>query len=385
MPSDDAIQLGSHHSIKRGLRNSPKKIFAAGAALCALVLLLLSGGCKRSKPGRLNPAQIHQITEELAKTAVDAAPKDSVVKSRRAHGKSAGAGSEEIYIGLRGASSNPQIVKQKMEEIASRHGLASASEELNKSGPRMTLRFHGVITHRIEIEQLAAGASQTSSAPGQARLAILLDDLGNDRSVAEEVFALRVPITISVLPFHAHSEEIAKEARQHGCEVMLHLPMQSVANESPEQQELRPGLTPDQVRTAVETMLDAVPEADGVNNHQGSQATADNALMNELMQVLKDERVFYVDSRTTAATVAYDAAKRAGVRTAFRNVPFLDDVQSPEAVRRQLQLAIQGAKRKGEAIAIGHPHSATLAALSEVLPQAKKEGVQLVVVSELVH
>jgi hypothetical protein len=101
--------------------------------------------------------------------------------------------------------------------------------------------------------------------------------------------------------------------------------------------------------------------------------------MNELMLILKDEGVFYVDSRTTAATVAFDAAKHAGVRTAFRNVPFLDDVQNPEAVKRQLQLAIQGAKRKGEAIAIGHPHSATLAALREILPQAKKDGVQLVV------
>jgi len=161
--------------------------------------------------------------------------------------------------------------------------------------------------------------------------------------------------------------------------------MQSVVNESPEQQELHPGLTPDQVRAIVEKMLDAVPEADGVNNHQGSQATADITLMNELMLILKDEGVFYVDSRTTAATVAFDAAKHAGVRTAFRNVPFLDDVQNPEAVKRQLQLAIQGAKRKGEAIAIGHPHSATLAALREILPQAKKDGVQLVVVSELVH
>jgi uncharacterized protein len=361
------------------------RIFAAGAVVCALLLFLLSGGCKGSKPGRLSPARIHQITQELARAAADAASKDSLVKFRRARRKSAGADAEEIYVGLRGTGSNTQILRQKLEEIASRHGLAVASEELNNGGVHMTLRSRGVVTHRIEIKQLAAAANQTSAPPGQARLAILLDDLGNDRSVADKVFALRVPITISVLPFHAHSEEIAKEASQHGCEVMLHLPMQSVANESPEQQELRPGLSPDEVRTAVENMLDAVPEADGVNNHQGSQATADNGLMNELMLVLKDEGVFYVDSRTTAATVAFDAAKRAGVRTAFRNVPFLDDIQNPEIIKRQLQLAIQGAKRKGEAIAIGHPHPATLAALREVLPQAKKDGVQLVVVSELVR
>ena len=107
--------------------------------------------------------------------------------------------------------------------------------------------------------------------------------------------------------------------------------------------------------------------------------------MNELMRVLKDEDVFYVDSRTTAATVAFDAARREGVRTAFRNVPFLDDLQNKDAVKRQLQLAIQGAKQKGEAIAIGHPHPETLAALREMLPRTKNEGVELVLVSELVH
>jgi len=212
-----------------------------------------------------------------------------------------------------------------------------------------------------------------------------MDDLGSDRSAAEAIFALRVPITVSVLPFHPHSQEIAREARQHGCEVMLHLPMQSLANESPEQQELRPGLSSDEVRDTVEKMLDAIPGADGVNNHQGSQATADSKLMDDLMRVLKDEGVFYVDSRTTAATVAFDAAQREGVRTAFRNVPFLDDLQKKDAVKRQLQLAIQGAKKKGEAIAIGHPHTETLAALREMLPQAKSNGVQLVLVSELVH
>jgi len=132
-------------------------------------------------------------------------------------------------------------------------------------------------------------------------------------------------------------------------------------------------------------MLDAVPQADGVNNHQGSQATADAALMNELMRVLKDDGVFYVDSRTTAATVAYDAARREGVKAAFRNVPFLDDVQEKSAVKKQLRTAIQGAKQKGEAIAIGHPHAATLEALRETLPQAKAEGVQLVLVSDLVR
>jgi hypothetical protein len=107
--------------------------------------------------------------------------------------------------------------------------------------------------------------------------------------------------------------------------------------------------------------------------------------MEELMPVLGEHHLFYVDSRTTAATVAYQTAQEFGIPSAFRNVPFLDDVAEVAAVRKQLELALRGAREKGEAIAIGHPHSATLQALSEVLPRAQAQGVRLVFVSELVH
>jgi polysaccharide deacetylase 2 family uncharacterized protein YibQ len=246
------------------------------------------------------------------------------------------------------------------------------------------MRSAGTVTHRIEIEQLTARNSDNGS-NAQGRLAILMDDLGSDRNAAEAIFALHVPITISVLPYHVHSQVIAAAAKKHGCEVMLHLPMQSVANETPEQEELKPGLTRVQVEIMVRKMLEAVPNAEGVNNHQGSQATSDTTLMSELMPVLKNAGAFYVDSRTTAATVAYEAAKRNGVKTAFRNVPFLDDVQDKAAVKKQLQIAIRGAKEKGEAIAIGHPHATTLEALRETLPEAQKQGVRLVFVSDVVH
>ena len=145
------------------------------------------------------------------------------------------------------------------------------------------------------------------------------------------------PLTISVLPNHPHSVAIAQEAHRRGFQVMLHLPMQSVANEAPEKEELRPGLSPAQVKSLLSEMVESVPNAVGVNNHQGSQATSDPALMNELMPALRGFNLFYVDSRTTAATVAFDTAQRDGVPTAFRNVPFLDDVQDAAAIRKQLQ------------------------------------------------
>lgn len=361
---------------------------AGGAAFFALsvVLCCCTSGCKRERGGKLSQAQIHQVTQELARAASEAAPNGSLIKIRRARGGPSG-GADEIYVGVHGSAAAVEKLEQRLDGIVTQHRLTVDAPSVIGNTSRMTLRSGGVATHRIEIETLSSRAVESggNTARGQARLAILLDDLGSDRSAADAIFALHVPITISVLPYHEHSQEIAQEARKNGCEVMLHLPMQSVANETPEHQELRPGLSRNDVDDMVTKMLEALPEANGVNNHQGSQATSNGALMDELMPVLRDAGVFYVDSRTTAATVAYDTAKRDGVKTAFRNVPFLDDVQSKAAVKRQLQIAIRGAKEKGEAIAIGHPHTVTLEALREMIPEAKKQGVRLVFVSDVVH
>jgi uncharacterized protein len=355
-------------------------------ALC-VVLCFCAIGCKRQRAGKLTLAHVHQVTQELAKAASDAAPNGTLIKTRRARSGIAGGGADELYIGLHGNAAAKNKLLQKLQGVATQHHLTVDAAAANGNSSRITLRSAGVATHHIEIEVLSsrAAANNGNLPAGTARLAILLDDLGSDRNAADAIFALQVPITLSVLPYHAHSQEIAQEARKHGCEVMLHLPMQSVANETPEQQELRPGLKREEVEDIVTKMLQSVPEADGVNNHQGSQATSNGALMDELMPVLRDAGVFYVDSRTTTETVAYDKAKRDGVKTAFRNVPFLDDVQNKTAVKRQLQIAIRGAKEKGEAIAIGHPHAVTLEALREVLPEAKKQGVRLVLVSDVVH
>jgi hypothetical protein len=164
---------------------------------------------------------------------------------------------------------------------------------------------------------------------------------------------------------------------------MLHLPMQSLGNEIPEAQQLHAGMSASEISELVRGMLQDVPYVAGVNNHQGSLATTDGPLMADLMAVLRERNLFFVDSRTTAATVAYDAAQDARVPCAYRNVPFLDDVEEVPAIRKQLQLALRDAQEKGEAIAIGHPHPETLRALSEFLPQVEAQGVHLVHASDL--
>jgi len=276
---------------------------------------------------------------------------------------------------------------QSLDRVITRHKLTQDAPITSANSLRIVLRRAGTVTHEIEIATRSAAASsaKTSGETAAPRLAIILDDLGSDPAAAQAIFALHYPVTLSILPGHAHSTEIAQEAHRRGLEVMLHLPMQSVGKEQPEAQELRPGMPASRVATLVDDFLAKIPGVAGVNNHQGSQATSDQALMDELMPILRDRQLFYVDSRTTAATVAYDAAKKAGVPSGFRNVPFLDDVEEVAAVRKQLGLAFKGAREKGEAIAIGHPHAATLEALRQLLPQAEALGIRLVPVSEIVH
>jgi uncharacterized protein len=228
--------------------------------------------------------------------------------------------------------------------------------------------------------------SQPSRPPvSTARLAIILDDVGGDSASVDSIFALHYPLTLSILPNHPHSAEIAKEAHGRGYQVMLHLPMESVANETAETDELRPGMSGAEVSAELASMLHSVPYAAGANNHQGSLATSDPGLMSALMPALRSHHLFFIDSRTTATTVAYRAAQTAGVPCAYRNVPFLDDVQETSAILHQLDLAAKDAHEKGQAIAIGHPHPATLRALSAFLPEAESEGIRLVHASDLVH
>jgi polysaccharide deacetylase 2 family uncharacterized protein YibQ len=360
------------------------------------LLAVLSSGCKKKEENRLTPSQVHQITRDLAAAAASAVPAGTLIKLRQGPSSQQLGSMDYLRIVLKNDSSadlnRAAVAKliQSLNTVATRNHLTHDSPTRTGDLLHFKLRHAGLPALEIEIVARATPVSgveakNSSGKAANARLAIIIDDLGNDRAAAEAVFALGYPLTISVLPNHEHSLEIAKDAHRRGFQVMLHLPMQSVANETPEAQELHPGMPAPELAALLDQFLQNVPDVAGVNNHQGSQATADAALMDELMPVLRDRHLFYVDSRTTTATVAYDTAQDFGVRSAFRNVPFLDDVPEVAAVRKQLELALRGAREKGDAVAIGHPHPATLQALREVLPRAQEQGVRLVLASELVH
>ena len=222
--------------------------------------------------------------------------------------------------------------------------------------------------------------------PGASpRVAIIVDDLGYNRRIARKFLDLDAVLTYSVLPHTPHTKSIAREIQAKGQEIMLHLPMEPL-----EYPRINPGpgtlltsMSPDELVTQLKKNLAAVPGIKGVNNHMGSKMTAESSQVYQIFTILKQHDLFFVDSRSTAATVCRPSARLFQLPFAERDV-FIDHVQSPEFIRKQLRSLIRIAKKTGQAVGIVHPSKTSLTILQEMLPEIEKE-VKLVPASQLVH
>jgi len=222
-------------------------------------------------------------------------------------------------------------------------------------------------------------------APRPARLAIVLDDAGASTEVVPEVERLPLAVAVAVLPNAPHSAEVARALGAQGREVLLHMPMEPLANHGPGPGDgaIEVGLQAGEVRARLERAIKVVAAARGVNNHMGSRATADAVTMRNVMLVLADHGLYFLDSRTTSETVAERVARESGVPCLRRDV-FLDVVSEPDAVHRALEEAVGRARAQGTAVAIGHVHPLTIELLATELPRIAAD-VKLVRPSQLLR
>ena len=234
----------------------------------------------------------------------------------------------------------------------------------------------------------AAKAKPSPRAPGPdaGRIAIVIDDLGNDRAALERIARWPWPVAGAVLPGLPGSTDAARELARSGKEVLLHLPMEPDGYPAVQP---GPGVilrsdSDEEIASTVAADLEWVPGAVGVNNHMGSAATADSRVMRAVVRVLSQRGLFLLDSRTTEASVARRVAEEGSVPAVSRRV-FLDSVVSESAVARSFQQLLRTARTEGPAIAIGHPHRATMDVLERELPRLAEERVKLVPVSTLVR
>jgi polysaccharide deacetylase 2 family uncharacterized protein YibQ len=231
----------------------------------------------------------------------------------------------------------------------------------------------------------AATPDETPAAAGtRPRLAIIIDDCGQWIGTERRFVALDFPVTLSVLPHVRYGPEIAREADAAGKGVMLHLPMQTISGRYPGPGTITITMDDAAIRSEVAGDLAELPEARGVNNHEGSLATANRRVMGDIADVLVRENRFWIDSKTSAASIAASVTRDRGIPTASRDV-FLDDVDSEAAVEAQLRTAAARARADGSAIAIGHPREATLLAVRTLGPELMAGGIDLILASDLVH
>ncbi len=216
------------------------------------------------------------------------------------------------------------------------------------------------------------------------KVAIIIDDLGYNRDIDDAFLHLHAPLSFAFLPKAPYTKFLANEAHKiGGRDILVHIPMEPInpaINTGPG--ELLTNMDLDTLLEVLKEDISEVPWAIGANNHMGSKFTTDKKVMTWVLEELKRRGMFFIDSRTTAMSIAYNIAKELGVPTAKRDV-FLDRNPNPIAIRKELKRLVKIAKEKGYAIAIGHPFLVTWKILYRELPWLEKQ-VKIVPVHELV-
>jgi hypothetical protein len=242
--------------------------------------------------------------------------------------------------------------------------------------------LYPVVAHEFPDWLTARAADPAPAAPVKdPKIAIVIDDLGADLAHTDRALALPKPVTLSFLPYAEATPWLSAEALRGGHEILVHMPMEAVGDRDPGPLVLTVGMAPDEIRRRLAAALDRVPGAIGINNHMGSRFTADRDALVPVAEALAARHLIFFDSRTTADTQVVRVAHAFGVPSEGRDV-FLDDEQTAGAVGAQLQELEVRARSQGVAIAIGHPHEVTLAALAAWTARASARGFTLVPLSE---
>lgn len=239
-------------------------------------------------------------------------------------------------------------------------------------------------THRLEFTKAAAAPEKPTRT--RPRLALVIDDLGYARNgVVKDILSMDLPLTISVLPGLQHSTYALRRAQEAGKCTILHLPMEPEEEHGSDTDEVRTDMDDAAIEAVVERYVRSLPGIKGVNNHQGSRATADRRVMEAVLRVLEEHGLFFLDSLTSSKSVAYNTAKDMGVPAA-RNYAFLDDdTEDPEVIADNLRRLVAVAKKQGTAVGIGHPRRSTLQALKDNEAYLKRAGVDLVYLTDIVE
>ena len=232
---------------------------------------------------------------------------------------------------------------------------------------------------------LMAAAPEPAAAPvTHPKIAIVIDDLGADLAHTDRAIALPAAVTLSFLPYAEATPFLSAEGLRKGHAILVHMPMEAEGDHNPGPFALTTALTQDDIRARLTAALARVPGATGINNHMGSRFTADRDALIPVAEELAERHLFFLDSRTTRTTKNNPDTHTNDDTNAGRDV-FLDDEQTANAVGAQLMELESKARATGVAIAIGHPHDVTLAALQSWTAKAAARGFILIPLAEAIR
>lgn len=212
------------------------------------------------------------------------------------------------------------------------------------------------------------------------RLAVVIDDAGLDLESQRIYEEIGVPLTLAVMPNKMYTSEAAAEWSRYGMPVILHQPMEPVSGSGMEEKTILTSMSDEAIRYMLKESLEQIPQAVGINNHQGSRATTDARVMRVVMNELSHRGLFFFDSRTNTTTAADSAAASYGVPYA-RNDLFVDNSADEGEIRAMIQEGANRAKARGSYIIIGHCRPHTAAAFRDIVPQLQAQGIEFVYVS----
>lgn len=218
------------------------------------------------------------------------------------------------------------------------------------------------------------------------RVAIIIDDIGFSEESAEALMDTGIRITLSILPFTKFADKIAERANLRGVEVMVHLPMEpdSYPKDNPGRMAILTSLSSEEIINLTEKNISLVPHVRGINNHMGSKAMSNREVVKQVLGVVKEHNLYFIDSRTSPGSKGFAEALVLGIPAAEKTVFIDNDEKRKDYCLEKLRELIEYAKVHGTAVAIGHPHAGTIEALKEMAPKFKEEGIEVVFASEIV-
>ncbi len=267
--------------------------------------------------------------------------------------------------------------------------LTASQERKDKNLYLYQVHFQNQLTHLLlvfKITRIDVPAVPKETAASLPRMAIIIDDIGYRPLAADDLKGLGIKVTAAVIPNAPYAEGEAQSLRRFGIETIIHLPMESKNAEKNhlEDRLITADSTSAEISAFVRQAKTVIPWAQGANNHMGSLITSDRELSARVLKILREEKLFFIDSRTAPRSVAYDVAKGLHIKTFYRSV-FLDDIQDYALTLEQIRRLVGMAKKTGKALGIGHPFATTLAALRDSASWLNRQNLSIVPASDLLE